>query len=297
MTKKKNGKGCLIVIGLIFILSIIGNLISKPQNEIYADASLKYRLSEYKEALELINEIIERDSTNTEYYELRGKILYELQDTLHSEEDFKRTLTFAKTDSVKNIRIKELINWDIQHDQKEKAKELLKEEVKLYKNDSIKHIEIMEYAAEKYLVIGDTLETIHLYRQLSNEYKKIGRFNNRIGILYSIMHKNKNALAEFKKAVKAEPNNDLFLYNLGISYLNLLNKRKAKLYFKKSMELGNEEACREYRELTAKTRYYQRTKCCDGTTSSASGRGACSHHSGVCGIVNIPYKVYTIECN
>lgn len=62
------------------------------------------------------------------------------------------------------------------------------------------------------------------------------------------------------------------------------------------MELGNKNACKEYRELTARTRYYKRSRCCDGTTSSATGRGACSHHGGVCRIENVPYKEYTINC-
>ncbi|QHI37089.1 hypothetical protein IMCC3317_24670 [Kordia antarctica] len=297
MTKKKSGKGCLIVIGIFFMIGFIGSLLPKAEGDIYAEAKSKYTYSEYTEALTLINEAIIRDSTNSEYYELRGKILYKLQDTIHSKEDFKKTLFFATTDSIKDSRIKELIAWDIQHGKEEEAKELLQKEIQLYKTDSLQHIEVVEYAARKYLEIGDTLETINLYKQLNEEYKHSGKFSNKLGILYSQMQKNKNALAEFKKAVEIEPNNDQFLYNLGISYLNIGSKRRAKPYLKKAAELGNSDACREYRELSAKTHYYQRTKCCDGTTSSASGRGACSHHRGVCGIVNIPYKVYTIECH
>jgi len=305
MKKKKNEKGCLVTIGILILIMIIGSLIPETEDDIYVEtkkdfyskARLEYRYSKYSEALTFINEAIHEDSTNSEYYELRGKILYELQDTLHSEEDFKRTLTLAKTDSLKDIRIKELINWDLQHGEKEKARELLKEEIKLYKNDSLKHIEIMEYAAERYLTIGDTLETINLYLQLSKDYKHTGTFYNKIGILYSRMHKNKSAILEFKKAVKIEPQNDMFIYNLGVGYLNRGSKQRAKKHFKKAAELGHKDACKEYRELSARTRYYQESRCCDGSTSSATGRGACSHHGGVCRILNIPYKVYTVECN
>ena len=296
MKKRNKGKGCIIFIGIFFILGIIGSLLPKSENDIYEESKSKYQLSEYSEALKLINEAINIDSTSTEFYELRGKILYQLQDTLHSKEDFKRVLLFAKTDSIKDIRIKELINWDLQNGDKEKIKKLLKKEIQLYKNDSLKHIEIMEYAADKYLTISDTLEAINIYHQLSTEYQQNGKYSNKIGILYSHGHKERDALKEFKKAVKAEPNNDVFLYNLGITYLNLKNRHQAKLHLKKSTELGNKDACKQYRELIAKTRYYQQTQCCDGTTSSATGRGACSHHGGVCGIVNIPYKEYTIEC-
>ena len=78
--------------------------------------------------------------------------------------------------------------------------------------------------------------------------------------------------------------------------MNLNNKKKAKYYFKQSLELGNKNACKEYRELTARIRYRKKSRCCDGTTSSALGQGACSHHGGVCRIVNIPYKEYTFRC-
>ncbi|MEM6718364.1 MAG: hypothetical protein AAF611_03515 [Bacteroidota bacterium] len=296
MKKKNKGKGCVVFIAVFFILAIIGSLLPESENDIYEEAVSKYNFSEYREALQLINKAINTDSANTEFYELRGKILYELQDTLHSEEDFKRTVLLAKTDSIKDIRIKELINWDLQHGDKEKIKELLKEELQLYKNDSTKHVAIMEYAADTYLAINDTLETIHIYTKLSNEYSQTGRFNNKIGVLYSQMHKDKAALKAFGKAVKAAPDNDIFLYNLGITYLHLKNKRKAKLYLKKATDLGNKDACNQYRELTARTRYYQLTQCCDGTTSSSTGRGTCSHHGGVCGVVNIPYKEYTFDC-
>lgn len=295
--KKNKGKGCIIFIAVFFILTIIGSFLPESENDIYEEAVSKYNFSEYREALKLINKAINIDSSNTEFYELRGKILYELQDTLHSKEDFKRTVLLAKTDSIKDIRIKELINWDLQHGDKEKIKQLLKEEIQLYKNDSTKHVEIMEYAADKYLAINDTLETINIYTKLSDEYTQNGRFNNKIGVLYSQMHKDKAAVKAFEKAVKAAPNDDIFLYNLGITYLHLKNKRKAKLYLKKATDLGNKDACRQYRELTARTRYYQRTQCCDGTTSSSTGRGTCSHHGGVCGVVNIPYKEYTMTCN
>lgn len=296
MKKNNKKKGCIIFIAVFFILAIIGSLLPESENDIYEEAVSKYNFSEYKEALQLINKAINIDSTNTEFYELRGKILYQLQDTLHSNEDFKRTVLLAKTDSIKDIRIKELINWDLKHGDKEKIEELLKEGIQLYENDSTKHVEIMEYAAEKYLAINDTLAAIHIYTQLSNEYTHAGRFNNKIGVFYSQIHKDKNALKAFKKAVDATPNNDIFLYNLGITYLHLKNKRKAKLYLKKATDLGNKDACKQYRELKARTRYYQLTQCCDGTTSSSTGRGTCSHHGGICGVVNIPYKEYTFDC-
>ena len=188
-----------------------------------------------------------------------------------------------------------MIEWDLKHDEEDKVGELFKKEIELYKDDYSKHIDVVEYAARKYLSIGDTSETINLYSMLGGEYPTIGRFNNQSGILYTIQKKNKSAISEFKKAIVAEPKNDTYLYNLGITYLNLRNKKGAKSYFKQAMDLGNKNACKEYRELTAITKYNKRSRCCDGTTSSVLGRGACSHHGGVCKLVNVPYKEYTMK--
>ena len=263
----------------------------------YNKALSKYENHEYDNSLDIINGLILEDSTNTDYYNLRGKILYELQDTIKSEEDFNKMLVYSTTDSAKEKNIKALIEWDLAHGQEEKAKKLLEEEVELFKSDSLKHIEAVEYAVNSYLALGDTLEAISLYQKLGEENPTTGKFNNYVGVLYNFMGNNKSAIKDFSKAIEAEPDNDQFLYNLGVSYLNIKNKSKAKRYFKKAMELGNKDACKKYRELTAKTKYYKRSRCCDGTTSSALGRGACSHHKGVCRIENVPYKHYTISCN
>jgi len=301
--KKGKGclKGCLITIGvfivIIIVVSIIGVFIPESEDDFFRSAESNYNLNNYELALTKLNEAIKIDSTKSKYYELRGKILHELQDTIHSNEDFNKTLELSKSDTEKDLRIREMVEWDLNHGEEGKAKELLLKEIELYKEDSLKHIDVVSYAARKYLTIGDTIEAIKLYDVLSKNYVKTGEFNNKSGILYSNIKKNNNAISEFKKAVDAEPENNTYLYNLGIAYLNGKNKHRAKTYFKKSMDLGNREACSEYRELTARTRYYKRSRCCDGSTSSALGRGACSHHGGVCGIENIPYKDYIINCN
>lgn len=45
------------------------------------------------------------------------------------------------------------------------------------------------------------------------------------------------------------------------------------------------EAQKRYDKANPETKTYigRRSRCCDGTSSSATGRGACSHHGGVCG--------------
>ncbi|WP_075342282.1 hypothetical protein [Tenacibaculum agarivorans] len=289
-------KGCSTLIAIFFGISLISNLIPETKDDFFRDAELNYDTNNYELALTKVNEAIQLDSTNSDYYELRGKILHELQDTIQSNQDFNKTLALAKSDTEKDARIRKMIEWDLNHGEEEKARQLLSKEIQLYKEGSLKHIEVIDYAARKYLTIGDTIEAIRLYDLLSNEYVTTGKYSNKAGILYTNIKKKNKAISEFKKAVDAAPENDIFLYNLGIAYLNSKNKRQAKMYFKKSMDFGNTNACHEYRELTARIRYYKRSRCCDGTTSSSTGRGSCSHHGGVCGIENVPYKEYTISC-
>lgn len=289
-------KTILILVSIFITLSIIGSLLPVSNEEKFDEAQSDYQIGNFDEALTTINKLIRKDSSESKYYELRGKILYKLQDTKSSNDDFERTLSYASTDAEKDIRIRELIDWNIEQNREKAAKELLTEEINLYKSDSLKHINAVQYAATKYLSFGDTLEAILLYSKLSEEYPFNGGFNNQSGVLYSKMKKYRDAVNEFKKATEVEPNNDTYLYNLGIAYINLDNKSRAKPILKKAMDLGNRDACREYRELTAKIRYRKKSKCCDGSTSDTVGRGACSHHGGVCGIINVPYKVYTTNC-
>ncbi len=290
--------GCLPIIGLFTLIIFIGVFeSSKTGAGDYSNALSEYNSLKYEKALDYINKAILKDSIKSDYYELRGKILHELQDTIHSNEDLNKTILLSHTLSEKRDKLQQIIDWDIGHGKISEAKILLKQEIELYKNDTINHTLIIEDAVNKYLKIGDTIEAINLYNNIDKYYPESGKYNNLIGVLYSRTKKNNKAISEFKKAIKKEPKNDIFLYHLGVSYLNIKSKRNAKKYFKSSMELGNKSACKEYRELSARTRYYKRSRCCDGSTSSSLGRGTCSHHGGVCRIENVPYKEYTINCN
>lgn len=70
----------------------------------------------------------------------------------------------------------------------------------------------------------------------------------------------------------------------GQCFLKLNKKEYAVVEIYEASELGNEDARKLYevvnpiiKEITG-----YRRRCCDGTTSYASGKGACSHHGGVC---------------
>jgi len=92
--------------------------------------------------------------------------------------------------------------------------------------------------------------------------------------------------------------------DLGKFYKKQRNTIQTIHYLRKAYNLEGKggNACQLLREETRQrvvTGYYTYSVCCDGTTSSSTGRGTCSHHGGVCSTKSEPiYNIrYTMECN
>jgi len=73
---------------------------------------------------------------------------------------------------------------------------------------------------------------------------------------------------------------------IGISkcFIQLKETEKAISLLYEAKETGDKTAEELYNKYNPEKRYvmYTRTLCCDGTTSTATGSGACSRHGGVC---------------
>jgi len=93
----------------------------------------------------------------------------------------------------------------------------------------------------------------------------------------------KKALPELSILLQADPNNPELLYNRALCYSKTGQLPAAVADLKRAIELGSEkaEALHEKINPLRKRIAYYVTRCWDGTTSSATGRGACSHHGGV----------------
>lgn len=73
-------------------------------------------------------------------------------------------------------------------------------------------------------------------------------------------------------------------YGRALCYEKLHRKQEAVNDLRAAIALGSVEANdlhKRINPLKRKIAYYV-TRCCDGSTSNAKGRGACSHHGGVC---------------
>lgn len=85
-------------------------------------------------------------------------------------------------------------------------------------------------------------------------------------------------------------------FKKGICAKKLGDTKNAIINFKSASDLGNEKAAKEYDKVNPLMRRVveYRTLCCDGTysPSNAKGRGACSHHGGVCNWNDPLYEEY-----
>lgn len=161
--------------------------------------------------------------------------------------------------------------------------------------DSSSYVGFMNYSALVHLRARDTVGAITLYQKLVDFAPHTGRFSNQLGVLYNYSAAYPSAITAFKKAIQQEQNNGIYRYNLGITYLKMRQRRRALKALKRARLLGHLEACKLYRKMTIKkVNRVGLTLCCDGSTSTSTGRGTCSHHGGVCGTTNVVDTVYSV---
>ena len=74
------------------------------------------------------------------------------------------------------------------------------------------------------------------------------------------------------------------LIEKGLNLIRKGDKKQAVASFKEAASLNNFQGKKLYNRYNPirRTIIGYVTRCCDGTSSGASGRGACSHHGGVC---------------
>lgn len=98
-----------------------------------------------------------------------------------------------------------------------------------------------------------------------------------------------------RKSLKIEPDNPKAVRLAGHIANSRNHKKTAIKHFEHLNELRqlDRESCEILRQLTkyvAAWNYY--SKCCDGSRSESTGRGACSHHGGVCKSMKEPIYRY-----
>ena len=85
-----------------------------------------------------------------------------------------------------------------------------------------------------------------------------------------------------------------YYYERALCYEILKKRQEAVNDLKEAIRLNSSDAEKLHNKINPirKRIAYYVTRCCDGTTSSAKGRGACSHHGGVCNWNDPVYEEY-----
>ncbi|HEX8577706.1 MAG TPA: tetratricopeptide repeat protein [Flavobacterium sp.] len=95
--------------------------------------------------------------------------------------------------------------------------------------------------------------------------------------------KYQDALPKLDNLINSDPTNPEFLYNRAICYSKIGKIQEAVNELKPLIQVGNTDAEKLHDKINPikKRISYYVTRCMDGSTSNAKGRGACSHHGGV----------------
>lgn len=112
--------------------------------------------------------------------------------------------------------------------------------------------------------------------------------------LYVNQKKYDAAIAEYNELINVKHDIKESYYKRALCYQKQRKTQEAVNDLKQAITFGHAEA-RELHEkinpIKKRVSYYV-TRCCDGTTSHAKGRGACSHHGGVCNWNDPVYEGY-----
>lgn len=106
--------------------------------------------------------------------------------------------------------------------------------------------------------------------------------------------KYQKALPELNNLIAQDVTNSDLLYNRAICYSKSGKIQEAVNDCKAAIQLSNKDAEKLHDKINPikKRVSYYITRCCDGGTSNAKGRGACSGHGGVCNWNEPVYEEY-----
>lgn len=192
-------------------------------------------------------------------------------------------------------------------EQKEKAMQVLAEKQRLAleeRNEKARKDSLMYYLKLLATPSRDIEQSLKLidranaFVKFSNEIdqlsnKKTTLLSNQIDL--SIKKGDyKTALKQLDNIIAHNNKEPDHFYRRAVCYQKLRQPQAAVNDLHKAIELGSTAAQKLYEvinPLRRRVSYYV-TRCCDGTTSNAKGRGACSWHGGVCNWNEPVYEEY-----
>lgn len=185
-------------------------------------------------------------------------------------------------------------------EQEEKYKAALQKKEKIRNDSLIFYINQSAERVDKHKIeeAEKLLSKASLFAKLPEDKDRIDAGQNTISTIktFDLINSGqyKTAIPSLDILINKDAGNpDLFLKR-AICYSKTGKIAEAVADCKIAMKLGDTNAVRLYNKINPlkKRIAYYVTRCCDGTTSSSSGRGTCSHHGGVCDWNEPVYEEY-----
>ena len=201
---------------------------------------------------------------------------------------FTLLTSFGYVNNLEEIRQNEFIAKTKQDKIEEEIRDknlLRKKETEVNEKRRLDSLTFFTLQAKNYQKLKKYPKAINYYLKAQKYSTESNKNIISIGLANSYFE-NKN----YKKAIEnfngLEETNAEILYKKGICSKKIGDISDAIKNFKQASDLGDKKSEKEYNQVNPIIRHilYYQTVCCDGSysPSNAKGRGACSHHGGVC---------------
>jgi len=282
---------------IISFIILMKTFASEGPNSLYNSSQKQFNNRNYTEALSLVKRSISLSKDNYSL-ELKAKIERKMGKNNESKKSFQNSINIIDNDTLKLTHIKNILDWLLTEKDTINSNDYLKQILNIFKDTANNNFQKQYlYSFHFQLEFMDTSSAIETLNSLNN-LKPNGLAYNYLGNIYMSKKEYRKAIKLYSKAIVLIDNNGAFYNNIGIAYENRKKKKLAIKNYKLAIEYGDQNACKNLREITAKIKYNKISRCWDGTSSEHTGRGACSGHGGVKHFEKEPYKEYTMnyEC-
>lgn len=182
--------------------------------------------------------------------------------------------------------------------QAEKQKKELEEKNEAIRKDSLHHyLKLLDTPSRDIDRSLRLIDRANTFAKFSDEVDQLTNKRNKLRSLQIdvlIKHrKYSDALGKLDNLIAQDKNVDHY-YRRAVCHQKLRQPQEAVNDLNMAIELGSTAAQRLYNTINPLRRRIigYVTRCCDGTTSNARGRGACSWHGGVCNWNDPIYQEY-----
>ncbi len=240
--KKRYLKGCGITAAVITSLCCIllgAAFIAVLLEDPYEKTLALYENQEYAEANEEIDALIIKDSINPSLRFLKGKIAFELHDTIASQKNINLAITYTDNTALKFKRSKAVFDWRLQKKDTLKATSILMESLPLFKrNDYKRYIQVHYQVADAFDKVEMSDKSIvvlnNLIDSISIKYIDTVSYKNTHYTIYDKLLRLRDtisALRALEKVVKEIEESKIAYEKLGNFYRKKSQHKKAIFYY------------------------------------------------------------------